>query len=206
MYAITTIEDEIAVSPKLFSMELEDAVKSAAAEKFEGKATEEAGIPLAVVSIDEVGEGKVLPGDPSVHYPAKIKILCWKPIDQEIAEGEVVDITEFGAFVRIGAIDGLVHISQVMDDFVSYDEKNANLAGKASKRILKTGDAVRARIISISLKENNKIGLTMRQPFLGAEKWGFGPMVPREQREARGGPRGKRKRGRGVQKIEEEKK
>ncbi|HLE07490.1 MAG TPA: DNA-directed RNA polymerase [archaeon] len=206
MYTITTIEDEIAVAPKLFSMDLDEAVKQSIGEKYEGKTTEEIGVPLAVVSVEEVGEGKVLAGDPAVHYTTKFKILCWKPVDQEIAEGEVVDITEFGAFVRIGAIDGLVHISQVMDDFVSYDEKNAQLAGKSSKRILKTGDAVRARIISVSLKENNKVGLTMRQPFLGAEKWGFGPMIPREQREKfAGGPRGKRKRAHGVQKIEEKK-
>ena len=198
MYTIATIEDEIAVAPKLFSMDLDEAVKQSIGEKYEGKMSEELGAPLAVVSVDEVGEGKVLAGDPSVHYTTKFKILCWKPVDQEIAEGEVSDITEFGAFVRIGALDGLVHISQVMDDFVSYDEKNAQLSGKSSNRILKKGDAVRARIISVSLKENNKVGLTMRQPFLGAEKWGFGPMVPREAREQRerGASRGKKKRPR----------
>ena len=198
MYQIATIEDEIAVAPKLFSMDLDEAVMQSIGEKYEGKFFEELGAPLAVVSVDEVGEGKVLPGDPAVHYTTKFKILCWKPVDQEIVEGEVSDITEFGAFVRIGALDGLVHISQVMDDFVSYDEKNAQLGGKSSNRILKKGDAVRARIISVSLKENNKVGLTMRQPYLGAEKWGFGPMVPREAREPRerGAPRGKKKRPR----------
>ncbi len=207
MYQIATIEDEIAVAPKLFSLELDDAVKQSIGEKYEGKTTEEIGVPLAVVSVDEVGEGKVLAGDPAVHYTTKFKILCWQPRDQEVVEGEVTDITEFGAFVRIGALDGLVHISQVMDDFVSYDEKNAQLAGKSSKRILKKGDAVRARIISVSLKENNKVGLTMRQPFLGAEKWGFGPMVPREARDVRerGGPHGKKRRVRGVEKFEEKK-
>lgn len=204
MYTITTVEDEVAVQPKLFSLGLEEAVKQSAAEKFEGKTTEDIGVPLAVVSVEEIGEGKVLAGDPAVHYPAKISILCWRPVDQEIVEGEVVDITEFGAFIRIGAIDGLVHISQVMDDFVSYDEKNSQLAGKSSKRILKVGDAARGRIISISLKENNKIGLTMRQPFLGAEKWGYGPMKPREERE-QAGPRKKKKRTREWQKIEEKK-
>jgi DNA-directed RNA polymerase subunit E' len=106
-----------------------------------------------------------------VHYPAKFKLLTWQPREQELVEGEVVDITEWGAFVRIGGMDGLVHISQVMDDFVSFDEKGAQLVGRASKRVLKVGDKVRARIISISLKESTKVGLTMRQPFLGNIKW-----------------------------------
>jgi len=83
----------------------------------------------------------------------------------------VVDITEFGAFIRCGALDGLVHVSQVMDDFVSYDEKNSQLVGKQSRRVLKEGDKVRARIISVSFTEQSKLGLTMRQPFLGNLKW-----------------------------------
>ena len=88
-----------------------------------------------------------------------------------IVEGEVVDITEFGAFIRCGALDGLVHVSQVMDDFVSYDEKNSQLVGKQTRRVLKEGDKVRARIISVSFTEQSKLGLTMRQPFLGNVKW-----------------------------------
>jgi DNA-directed RNA polymerase subunit E' len=93
------------------------------------------------------------------------------PREHEIVEGEVVDITEFGAFVRCGALDGLVHISQVMDDYVSYDEKNSQLMGKQTRRILKEGDKVKARIISVSFKEQSKLGLTMRQPLLGNIKW-----------------------------------
>jgi len=58
-----------------------------------------------------------------------------------------------------------------MDDYVSYDEKNSQFVGKQTRKVLKEGDLVRARVISISLKEQSKLGLTMRQPFLGALKW-----------------------------------
>ncbi len=171
MYQIVTIQDEITVPPTKFGLDVEDAVKESIADKFEGKIDPDSGVALAVFDVKEVGEGKVLPGDPSVHYNVKFSILTWYPYEQEIIEGEIVDITEWGAFVRCGAIDGLVHISQVMDDYVSYDEKNSQLAGRASRRILKVGDKVRARIISVSFKEQNKVGLTMRQPFLGSLKW-----------------------------------
>ncbi len=172
MYQIVTIEDIVRVLPAKFNLELNDALKQSVAEKMEGVFDAQTGIILSVIEIDEVGEGKIIPGDGSVHYTTKFKILGWMPREHEIVEGDIVDITEFGAFIRIGAIDGLVHISQVMDDYVSYDEKNSQLAGKESHRILKQGDKVRARIISISFKEQNKIGLTMRQPFLGALHWG----------------------------------
>jgi DNA-directed RNA polymerase subunit E' len=129
------------------------------------------GVALAVVEVKEVGEGRVLPGDPAVHYATKFDLLVWQPREHELVEGEVVDITEWGAFLRVGPLDGLVHISQVMDDFVSFDEKNSQLVGRSSHRMLKVGDKVRARIISISFKEQSKIGLTMRQPYLGNLKW-----------------------------------
>ncbi len=127
---------------------------------------------LLVVDVDEVGEGKIVAGDPGVHYKTKFKMLAFKPELQELVYGKVIDNTEFGAFVRIGPMDGLVHISQLMDDFVSYDSKNSVFLGKQSRHTLKEGDEVRARIISVSFgKDENKIGLTMRQPGLGAIQW-----------------------------------
>lgn len=171
MYQIVTVQDEISVPPEKFDKDLKTSVMESISEKIESKIDNHIGIILSVVEIDNIGEGKILPGDPSVHYPVDFKLLSWMPKNHEIVEGEIVDITEFGAFIRVGGFDGLIHISQVMDDFVSYDEKNAQLTGKQTHRLLKEGDKARARIISISFKETNKIGLTMRQPFLGSLKW-----------------------------------
>jgi len=171
LYQVVTVEDEILVSPIKFGIKLEDAIKESIADKYEGKIYNDIGVALAITEVDNVGDGKVLPGDPAVHYTTRFKVLTWMPKEHEIVEGSVVDITEFGAFIRAGALDGLVHVSQIMDDFVSYDEKNAQLFGKQSKRVLKEGDSVRARVISISFKEQSKVGLTMRQPHLGSLKW-----------------------------------
>jgi len=171
MYQVTTMEDEIAVPPTKFNLDLEEAILQSIGEKYEGKIDVDIGVSLAVVAINEVGEGRVLPGDPAVHYATKFDLLVWQPREHELVEGEVVDITEWGAFLRVGPLDGLVHISQVMDDFVSFDGKNAQLVGRSSHRVLKMGDKVRARIIAISFKEQSKIGLTMRQPLLGNVKW-----------------------------------
>jgi DNA-directed RNA polymerase subunit E' len=172
MYQIVTAQEEIPVPPTKLNLNTEIAVRESIEEKLEGKIDNDVGVILAVTEIESVGEGKILPGDPSVYYPVSFKLLSWMPKEHEVVEGEVVDITEFGAFVRCGALDGLVHVSQVMDDFVSYDEKSAQLIGKQSRRMLKEGDTVRARIISISFKEQSKLGLTMRQPMLGSTKWG----------------------------------
>jgi DNA-directed RNA polymerase subunit E' len=171
MYQVVTVEDEIAVPPNKLGLDIKKSVKESIEEKFEGKIDNEIGVVLAVTEIEEIKEGMIIPGNPAVQYPVKFKLLTWMPKEHEIVEGEIVDITEFGAFVRCGALDGLVHVSQVMDDFVSYDEKNAQLVGKQTRKILKEKDKVRARIISVSFREQSKLGLTMRQPLLGSLKW-----------------------------------
>ena len=86
----------------------------------------------------------------------------------------MVEIADFGAFVRIGPIDALLHVSQVMDDFISYDEKQGVLLGKETKRKLMSGDQVRVRVTAVSLGRagsSGKIGVTSRQPFLGRLEW-----------------------------------
>ena len=190
MYQIVTAQEEIPVPPTKLNLDTELSVRESIEEKFEGKIDNDVGVILAVTDIEKVGEGKILPGDPSVYYPVSFKLLTWMPKEHEIVEGEVVDITEFGAFVRCGALDGLVHVSQVMDDFVSYDEKNSQLVGKQTRKILKEGDSVRARIISISFKEQSKLGLTMRQPMLGSLKWLEAVEKPKEEK-----PKEKKKKG-----------
>jgi len=69
----------------------------------------------------------------------------------------------------------LLHVSQIADDYISYDEKNARLVGKETGRAITEGDMLRARVVAVSLNERepreSKIGLTMRQAALGKVEW-----------------------------------
>jgi DNA-directed RNA polymerase subunit E' len=100
---------------------------------------------------------------------------------QEVVDGEVVEVVSFGAFVGIGPVDGLLHVSQISDEYLAFDEENQQLASRESNQVLGTGDAVRTRIVTKSIDERNpresKIGLTAKQPGLGKHGW------LREQRE-----------------------
>jgi DNA-directed RNA polymerase subunit E' len=172
MYKIVTIKEKIKVTPEKLGLSAREAIEKAIEESLEGKIDFKNGlIFLSLVSIDKIEEGKIYPADPNVYYQTTFKMLVFKPELHELVIGEVVDNVDFGSFVRIGPIDGLVHISQLMDDYVSFDKKNSVFLGKQTKKTLKIGDKVLARIISISWKEQNKIGLTMRQQGLGALHW-----------------------------------
>lgn len=170
MFELVTFKQNVRVPPKLWSKDIKKSIKDALRE-MEGKLAKNEGVLLLVTDIKEVGEGRILPGDGAVYFPAVYEALIFKPELNEVVEGEVSDIVEFGAFVRIGPMDGLVHVSQITDDFFSYS-KDGVLQGKQTKKVLKVGDKVRARIVSISYKaEPTKLGLTMRQPGLGKWEW-----------------------------------
>lgn len=172
MYKVLDIKDRVRVSPDKFSLNLEDAVKTSLEEKLEGAIDKNVGVILSVLSIEDIGEGVILPGDGALYYPVEFKILAYLPEQHEIVKGDVIDVTEFGIFVRMGPVDGMVHVSQLMDDFVSYDSKNLMFTGKKTKRRIKEKSQVMARVISVSMIENQyKIGLTTRQPGLGALEW-----------------------------------
>ena len=194
MYKILTIRDKIRVPPSLFHLELKEAVKKSLEERWEGLINKQLGVILAIASVEEVGEGSIVPGDSSIHYPVTYKVLTYSPEMHELVKGFVIDVTEFGVFVRIGPLDGMVHVSQIMDDFVSYDVKRSVFAGRDSKRVLKEGDVVKARIISISMgAEQYKIGLTMRQPGLGNIDWKPVEKKPRAPAEKPPQRRGKKR-------------
>lgn len=173
MYRIITVQDRIRVPPTKLGLNVKEAVAASISEQMEGLLDQRLGVVLSVVEIVNIGEGKIIAGNAGVFYDTTFKLLSFKPELNELVYGEVIDNTEFGSFVRMGAIDGLIHISQIMDDFVSFDNKNSVFLGKESKRTLKEKDKVRARIISVSFAgaEQNKIGLTMRQTGLGNLTW-----------------------------------
>ena len=119
-----------------------------------------------------IKEGIIIPGDGASYYDTEFELLTFKPELQEVILGGIRDIADFGVFMTIGPTDGMIHVSQTMDDYVSFS-KDKSLLGKESKKSLKVGDKCVARIIAISFKEaaNPKIGLTMRQPGLGRIDW-----------------------------------
>ena len=172
MFYKIELRDHIRVPPNLFNLPLEEAVIKRIKTKYNGFISKDLGIVIDVSRMKDIGEGIIIPGDGASYYDVSFELLTYKPEMQEIVVGRIKDIAEFGAFINIGPIDGMIHISQTMDDFVSFS-KDKSLAGKETKRVLKVGDICRARIIAVSFKDvlNPKLGLTMRQQGLGRLDW-----------------------------------
>lgn len=170
IYSVVTVRDVVRIPPKEFGSPIEDAAMVHLRKQHENVLDRDVGLMIAVIGIDDIGQGRLMPGDGATYHSVTYKVLVFKPIRGELVEGNVVELMDFGAFIRMGPLDGLCHVSQICDDFITQDSKGSALLGKETGRTLAEGDSVRARITSISFESGNrsgKLGLTMRQPFLG---------------------------------------
>ncbi len=174
MFNLITLKDTIRIDPSMFGKPLQAAAYLELRNKYEGLVDEELGYIISVIELKVNPNGRIIPGDGGTHHPVIFDILTFFPQLQEVIEGEVVEVADFGTFLRIGPVDALLHVSQLMDDFISYDERQGVLLGKESGRTISRGDVFRVRIVAVSFprgRSSGKIGVTARQPMLGKLDW-----------------------------------
>ncbi|MBS7620215.1 DNA-directed RNA polymerase [Candidatus Bathyarchaeota archaeon] len=174
MFNLLTLKEVIRITPKQFSLSLKEAAINELRAKYEGLVDEDLGYVISVIDAEVNPVGRILPGDGGTHHQVIFTILTFLPQLQEVVEGEVIEVADFGTFLRIGPVDALLHVSQLIDDFISYDEKQGILLGKETGRTISKGDLFRVRIIAVSFpkgRSSGKIGVTARQPFLGKLEW-----------------------------------
>jgi len=174
LFSISTMADVVRIPPSLFGKTLKKAAMNILKEKYESMINADLGYIIMILDAKIDGMGKMIAGDGGTFHKVEFDALTFYPKLQEIVQGEIVDITDFGAFVRIGPTDALLHLSQVMDDFLNSDVKSGMILAKQSGKTLKVGSTIRARITAVSLGKAasmGKIGITCRQPYLGADEW-----------------------------------
>jgi DNA-directed RNA polymerase subunit E' len=172
MFYKVKLADFVRVPPTLFGLDIKEAIIKRLKKKYEGYISKDLGFVVDISNIESIEDGVIIPGDGASYYQTNFDVLVFRPELQEVVLGKIRDIADFGAFISMGPVEGMIHISQSMDDFVSFS-KDKVLLGKESKRSLKVGDLCRARLIAISYKDlsNPKLGLTMRQQRLGRLDW-----------------------------------
>jgi DNA-directed RNA polymerase subunit E' len=151
VFRTVRLEDTIRIPPEKFGLDLAKASEEQLKHRYEGIMDEELGYVLKVLDVEVDPVGRIIAGDGATYHRATFTLLTFYPVLQEIVEGEVVEVQDFGVFVRIGPVDALLHVSQILDDYMTYDERQGALLGKQTHRMLKKGDIMRVRIAAVSL-------------------------------------------------------
>jgi DNA-directed RNA polymerase, subunit E'' len=129
LFRIFGVRDVVAISPKDLKpkLDINKVVLSILREKYEEKFIQEIGYIVCVISAKTSPLGVIVSRSGFLHNEVEFEFLAWLPMVKEVVEAEVADIKEFGAFLQMGPIEGLAHISQIIDDYVSYDKKETGL-------------------------------------------------------------------------------
>lgn len=168
------MSDVVRIPPNRLTNSLKDTAIGILKEKYESMISPELGYVVMIIDATANAVGKLVAGDGATYHKVTFEALTFYPKLQEVVEGEVVEITDFGAFVRIGPTDALLHLSQITDDYLKSDVKQGVIVANQSAKSLKIGSRIRARVTAVSLGKGaamGKIGITCRQPFLGASEW-----------------------------------
>ncbi len=169
MFKLLTLKEVVRIPPRLFGKKVSEGALEILREQYERTVSKRFGIIVSLHDARITSKGKIVPGDGSVFCDVEFDALIYQPVVNEVTQGRVSEIVEFGAFVRLGPIDGLVHVSQVANDYFAYDKKTGNLTGKNSKKTVKKGELLKAKIATVSMKDtipNSKIALTCRADAL----------------------------------------
>jgi len=174
VFSISTLEDIVRIPPSLFGSSLNKAAINILKSKYESMVKPDLGYIIMILDANVEPMGKIIAGDGATFHRVTFDALTFYPKLQEIIHKKNINITNFRAFVRIGPTDALLHLSQVMDDYLKSNIASGTILANQSGRTLKIGSAIRARITAVSLGKAStmgKIGITCRQPFLGADEW-----------------------------------
>ncbi|MEN3953824.1 30S ribosomal protein S1 [Ligilactobacillus salivarius] len=88
---------------------------------------------------------------------AKREAVMEKLVAGDVVEGKVARLTNFGAFIDLGGVDGLVHVSEI-----SYERVNKPADA------LKVGQEVKVKVLSVDA-EKGRISLSIKQTL--PEPW-----------------------------------
>lgn len=70
----------------------------------------------------------------------------------EVYNGIISSVTAFGLFVELSnTVEGLIHISTLLDDYYVYDERGLRLVGEKTKKMYRLGDEVKIKVEKVDL-------------------------------------------------------
>ena len=69
-------------------------------------------------------------------------------------EGIVSSVANFGMFVELpNTIEGMVHISNMTDDYYQFDERQMALIGERHAKVFRIGDEVKVKVTHVDVDE-----------------------------------------------------
>src|SRR5690625_6507288 len=75
----------------------------------------------------------------------------------ETYPGIISSVTNFGLFIELeNTIEGLVHVSNMTDDYYNFDERHQTLIGERTGKVYRIGEEVKVQVSKVNLDERSE--------------------------------------------------
>ncbi len=82
------------------------------------------------------------------------KVEYMKPYVGETFAAKISGVTNFGVFVQLeNSVEGLVHISTLVDDFYQFQQESYSLIGEHTRKVYRLGQDVTVRLTRVSVED-----------------------------------------------------
>lgn len=87
----------------------------------------------------------------------RIRVLFMKDKIGEVFEGVISHITSYGFFVELidVFVEGLRHLSEMVDDYYVFEEEKFRLKGRRTKKTYRIGDKILVRVVRADVERNH---------------------------------------------------
>ena len=115
MYKIVTKEDTIRIPAEYMrkGQSLDQHIDRLSMTAFEGRFDDDNRFVLVTTNHQPLGRGRIIHGDGAIYQRVRFDAVLFCMDDYEVVEGVVSEVNEFGAFVRIGPMEALLHLSLI---------------------------------------------------------------------------------------------
>lgn len=189
MFHLLEIQTKTSISPEQLdpSKDANELLLKRLRDKLEGRILKDIGLVVAVNSCNIMGEGEIPLRSPEVLFNASIKLLSFLPEEDEVTEGEVVNVTETGVFVNIGSIDAFWPRSRISDKRLTFNARKGTLENQKGKPVVKRKEKVRVKVNNIEIRTPVSLSSFLKGSIPTPVRSSGGQHQIRIQLEGRGG-------------------
>ena len=155
-----TLTRTLHLHPKFLGSKLRSILITKLHKDVEGSCLGESGYVVLVVSIDEIGHGKVVDGTPLVAFPCKFKAVVCRPFRGEVLDAVVTGVIRDGFHAEAGPLEFYVATGNLPPGMELEDTGDTLRFVSADSRLrIATGDSVRLRVMGYQIQPNRIVRL-----------------------------------------------
>lgn len=165
MFYLIDVEAKTSLSPEQLdpTKNANELLLKALRDKLEGQVLKDIGLVVAVVSCSVSGEGMIPPRSPEIYFNTEIQMICFRPLEGEIIEGEIVNVTETGAFVNLGSIDAFWPRNRISNKRLSFNARRGILEDREGEISIRRKEKARLKVSNIDIRTPTTLSSVLKE-------------------------------------------